>query len=76
MAPSVDLDDPDLPEWTPNVLIMALFGYDEDQVMNMSIAVKVRLLLMHGEITKRQASSADAMNPPGGPHVPMPRRGR
>jgi hypothetical protein len=67
----VDLDDPDLPEWMPNALVMALFGYDEQQVMNMSIAVKVRLLLVHGEITKR-ASGVNDMKPPGMPHQPGP----
>jgi hypothetical protein len=57
MAPVVDLNDPDLPDWTPNVLIMALFGYDEEQVMNMSVAVKIRLLFMHSEINHRQNES-------------------
>lgn len=66
-APVVDLDDPDLPDWTPNVLIMAIFGYDEEQVMNMSIAVKVRLMLIHNEINKRQAGGVDPMKQVGRP---------
>lgn len=57
--------DPELPEWVGDALLMIQFGYDEQQVENMSLGVKVRLMYLYTQIEKSKAEASRPKDSPG-----------
>lgn len=56
--------DADLPDWAPDVLLMAIFGYDEEQMLKMSPAIKMRLMFMYSELQKASSGTHQPVSNP------------